>query len=315
MKNLLDIQKEIRRLENSVQDITDQIKTIDSAIEDLRDSGKNPEIDYEQIERLAGKVLFTSHPLSGLIDEKACQLYLEILLNIVRLDPDMEAIINRLIFVQWIQKQAQIEWSLEELFTDCMKMEKEAYYELLELLPKQYTEYLIVDALIVAYISGSVNSEILEYLGNLSEAFGIKKERLRILSLLSRAILCQNMNNMKDIDKVLQYAEEYGYYLNSEMVQFSIKSLRTIVVELPENEISHIIWNVKKMQMVEKGEVIATYKPYRRDMAFRMLPTAQEIIAPFSGIIYQFKYKHTYYGVIGHEKDDMDSIKEWIKTR
>ena len=88
MKNLLDIQKDVRILEKSIQDIKKSVETINSDIEALRNSTGSVSIDFAMIEALAKQIRFKEHPLEDLEDGRACQVYLEMLLNIIRLDPD-----------------------------------------------------------------------------------------------------------------------------------------------------------------------------------------------------------------------------------
>lgn len=42
---------------------------------------------------------FDKHPIQKLEDGKACQIYIEMLLNIVRLDKNEEITLNRLVFI------------------------------------------------------------------------------------------------------------------------------------------------------------------------------------------------------------------------
>lgn len=41
---------------------------------------------------------------------------------------------------------------------------------------------------------------------------------------------------------------------------------------------------------------------------------SEEIKAPASGVIYQFRDNNTNYGVIAHELDNKDAIKFWVKA-
>jgi len=138
LKSLLNIQEDIRKLENNVLDITESIKSINSDIESLRNSSNGAAIDFSKIENLARQFLFEEHPLSRLNEGRHCQIYLELLLNIVRLDPDPEMMVNRMVFVQWLQMQSKIDWPLEDLYMDCFKMDKQPYCELVDEIPLEY---------------------------------------------------------------------------------------------------------------------------------------------------------------------------------
>ena len=112
MKSLLDIQQDIRVLEKNIQEINKCVKTINTDIETIRNSSEGVALDYSKIELLAKQIDFGKHPLDKLKDGRACQIYLEMLLNIVRLDQDEESVVNRMVFVQWLQIQSKIDWSL-----------------------------------------------------------------------------------------------------------------------------------------------------------------------------------------------------------
>ena len=55
LKSLLDIQQDVRRLENSVRDIGESIKNIYSDIDELRNADNSTDIDFSKIEVLAGR--------------------------------------------------------------------------------------------------------------------------------------------------------------------------------------------------------------------------------------------------------------------
>lgn len=319
MKSLLEVQQDVRSLEHSINDITDMIKTISSDIEDLRTANQNTAIDYSKIELLSKQITFGKHPIDKLDDKRACQVYLEILLNIVRMDPDEELFLNRLVFIQWIQKESRIDWSLEDLFKDSYKTSINTYHELMEAIPTKYKEFFVVDALIVANIGGTANLEINEYIVGLVSVFGITKERLRILCFIARAVLCQNVERMKkaEMDEFQKCAKAYKYYLKEDILENGILSLRQVVVEMPDDSCKNFKWKVKQGQAVKKDDVIATYSKATKNGGFSYFANykTEEINAPSTGTIFQFRHNCINYGVIAHETDNKDSIKAWVKAR
>jgi hypothetical protein len=337
VKSLLDLQQELRTLEKDVTDVMKSVQSINHDIEQMRNtSSSDIKVDYKKIELLAENISFEDHPLSEVNDEKVCKIYLEMLLNITRLDLDEKNLIERLVFIQWLQKESKIDWILEELFQDCLKTKEEFVYEFVELLPIEYVENFIVDALIVAGLCGGANAEIYEYIANLVAILGIKKEKLVELSIVVRVVLCQDTNWMsKEEEKIfLKYIAFFEYYTESENIIMSkniIKGMRQIVVKMEgsenerdtmamyrqmfgsENKIIH--WEVENGQKVNKGDVIATYRNYS-DLKI------ESIKAPLSGTLYQFKFNasqvsrgHRYYGVISHKKDNPKSIETWLKEK
>lgn len=319
MKSLLDIQQEIRTLENSVQQIMGSIKNINADIDNIRNSSEVGVLDFCRIEILAKQFTFSKHPLDKLEDGRACQVYLEMLLNIVRLDSDGEVTVNRMVFIKWLQLQSRIDWSLEDLYKDSFKIEKQSYYELVESIPKKYREYFIVDALIVANIAGSANEEIYEYISDMIAILGMSSEDIKKLALISRLALSQNVEGIsrEQLKIVQDKIKGYGHYIKSNIVEDGIKALRVIAVELHDSDARDFKWKVKQHQKVRSGDVIAAYKKEKRSRGFTYSKEykVEEIKATVSGTIFQFRDNNTNYGVIAHEQDDKDSIKAWVKAR
>lgn len=319
MKSLLDIQQDIRLLENNIQEITDDIRNISSDIEAIRNSSEGAVIDYSKIELLARQVDFGKHPLDKLKDGRTCQIYLEMLLNIVRLDPDEETVVNRMVFIQWLQMQSRIDWSLEDLYVDCFKTDKQSYYEMVDLMPRRYKEYFLVDSLIVANISGNPNEEIYEYIADIVAILGLSTGEVKDLALISRLALSQSVLGVsrEHLMILMDKANAYSHYIKSKFVGEVIQSLRVIAIEIPDGEVRDFKWKVKQQQKVECGDLIATYQKGNRGSAFFYMGDykLEEIKASVSGVIFQFRDNNTNYGVISHEKDNKDSIKAWLKAR
>lgn len=319
MKSLLDIQQDIRVLEKNIQEINECVKNINTDIETIRNSSEGVALDYSKIELLAKQIDFGKHPLGKLKDGHACQIYLEMLLNIVRLDQDEESVVNRMVFVQWLQIQSKIDWSLEDLYLDCFKTDKQLIYEMVEMIPKKYKEFFLVDALIVANIAGIANEEIYQYIADIIAVLGLSTKEVKDLAFISRVSLSKNLSSASRDDlKVLQdKAKSFGHYIRNEFAEEGIKALRMVVVELPDNEAKNFKWKVRQQQAVVSGDVIATYQKEKKSRGISYMKDykSEEIKAPVSGVIFQFRNNNTNYGVIAHEQDNKDSIKSWVKAR
>ena len=162
-------------------------------------------------------------------------MYIEMLLSIVRLDQDSRATVNRLIFIQWLQIQSRIDWTLEDLFVDACKIQLDSYTEFIETIPRQYAESFMLDAFIVANMGGIPNREILEYLAEMSAILGIEIERVQILSSVAYAVLCRKFRRMKreEAEKILDCAQKYKYYI-SDVFKNAMRMQRKIVVQFPD---------------------------------------------------------------------------------
>lgn len=311
-KSLLDIQQEIRELDGKVKDISFAIAEIYDEIDELRND-ETDSIDYETIRLMSRYLSFGKHPLCRLEDNYACQIYLETLLSLVQADRGSGDTVNRLIFVQWLLSQTKLELSLEELFKDSLKINTGTFAEVIELVPKTFKSHLIMDALLTANICGQANNDVLIYVVNLCSILGVDKEQLRVLSIMAKGVLKQDLGKMKkaDLQQVLAQAKSFKHYLNSDLLNAGLRSQRTIAVEAPDKTHSNFKWKVKQQGQVEKGDVIATYGYGNRWSGSSLT----EIKAPCAGTLFQFRNNCTNYGVIAHESDSKDSIKAWAIQR
>lgn len=325
LKSLLDIQQDIHILEKNIQEINECVKSISTDIETIRNSSEDITLDYSKIEVLAKQIDLGEHPLSKLKDRHSCQIYLEMLLNIVRLDPDDEAAANRMVFIQWLQMQSHIDLSLEDLYLDCLKTDEQLFYEMSEIISKEYKEYFFVDALIVANITGMANKEIYKYIADTITVLGLSGKDVKGLALVSKVSLSQNLSGVSDNElKVLgDKVKEYGHYIRSDLVEKVFAKLRVVAVEVPDDEAEDFAWKAGQQQAVKSGDTIAAYKKIVIEYiplifsgtsipSQKLEPT--EVKSPVSGTIFQFRDNNTNYGVIAQEQDNEESIKAWIKA-
>lgn len=320
MKSLLDIQKNIRELENNVKEITESIRSISSDIEGLRNQTHDLDIDYTRVKLLAKQIPFGEHPLNRLNDERACRTYIEMLLNIVRLDNDEKTSLDRLVLIQWFLMKSNIEWSLEDLVKECYKIKADSFYELADFIPEQYRECFTVDALIIANLGGGNNREVYEYVADLIAILGVDKKKLKILSMVARATLCQSLGDMKllnamninEKEEFLKYARIFNYYINNKVKVSIIESCRRIVVDLSESEtVSNVWWLVKTGQKINVNDIIASYMKERREGTLYTYDNVK-IKSPSSGTVFTFDYNGTYYAVLSDQEDDKDAIRTWL---
>lgn len=321
-KSLLEIQKSVRELENKIGDISKEIQQLYVDIEGMRSDKHNTDtdIDYAQIEALSKYVPFSRHPIRKLNDEKICRIYLEMLLNIVRMDQEEEITVNRLIFLQWLQSEAKIDWSLAELYKECFAMKASDYHEMMELLPVEYFEFFVVDALMVANIGGTAKLEIYEYIVDLVSVLNIDKVRFEVLAIISKTALCKKLEKVKkkkmsaflDVMAFSDMITKYEHYIDEDIIERELERFRKIVAE---KKVDRLSWKVQTGQNVKKNQLIATYyddsswyKPFG-------LEIEQEIFAPFSGTIFIVTCKGIEYGVISHPNDNKASVKAWIRGK
>jgi hypothetical protein len=299
--------------------MSQDVKSINADIDDLRNSSEIDSLDFNTIEILSKHIGFDTHPLYRLKEGRQCQMYLEMLLNIVRMDRNSESTINRMVFMQWLQQQSLIDWSLEELYKDTFKNGKESYYDIVNEIPEKYRDFFVLDTLVVGNISRSENREIQEYIVDLATILGIDNEKLGLLAIVAKAVLCQDLAGFtrSQIEMILDNSKQFKYYLPSYLTDQAIIDLRVIDVELSDEDSHGFKWTVKNLENVFAGEVIATYKREKknRGYSYRKDYVTDEIVASESGTLYQFRHNKINYGIISHATDGKNSIKAWVKER
>ena len=98
------------------------------------------------------------------------------------------------------------------------------------------------------------------------------------------------------------------------MKQELLESLRNIVVQLADSEVSNFSWKAKQRSDVTAGDIIATYNKEIKVLN-RTQYKNKKVVAPIDGVIFIFRDKNVNYGVISNKIDSKDSIKEWIKSK
>ena len=102
MDSLLDIQKKIKDLERTVRSTAVALDEISHEIQNIRNTEDDMDIDHDMIRAFASNIPFRKHPISFLEDPNACEIYIEILLCIMRLDT--KGTFEKMVFIQWILK-------------------------------------------------------------------------------------------------------------------------------------------------------------------------------------------------------------------
>ena len=322
-KSLLDIQQEIRDLDNKIKSISYQISSIYDEIDEFRNKDAiKGNLDYEMIRRMSTLFTFDKHPLNKLENIYSCQIYIEILLSLVQLDKEHQTTVNRLIFIQWVINESRLNIKLEDLFKETLNISFNTFNKLINILPKEYIEYLIVDALIVANICGQANKDILSYVVNLCIILGINRERIQNLSIVAKSILKQNADAEENLSVILSYSEKFKHYMkdiknnkNSFLPEINTnKTLNIDTFKFIQRTIAfgisnfiNFTWMVNQRSDVKKGDLLVTYT---REHSFDEISI--NVIAPCSGTIFLFKENGTNYGVISSDMDNIDSVKAWV---
>lgn len=98
---------------------------------------------------------------------------------------------------------------------------------MVEMIPKKYKEFFLVDALIVANIAGIANEEIYQYIADIIAVLGLSTKEVKDLAFISRVSLSKNLSGAsRDELKVLKdKAKSFGHYIRNEFAEEGIKAL------------------------------------------------------------------------------------------
>ena len=212
---LFELQQDLDDIELRLKKITDDLDELKTKFSQLNKGNQCEIFDFDKIEYLSKKYSFGKHPLGKLQDGYACQLYLEMILHLMSYELDPDSLAEKMVFIQWLQIQACIDWSLKELYLESTNITKENYYELVDLLTPKYRESLIVDLLIVANMNGKANQEALIYICNLASIMCISKARVEKLAVVASFVLCQRISVFTRKEKIilLDMKSQFEHYL------------------------------------------------------------------------------------------------------
>ena len=311
-KSLLDIQQEIRDVEQQVNALSNSIAEIYKDIDNLRND-EIALIDYQKIQLLSTLIMFEKHPLGNLDNKKLCQAYVELLLRLVHLDKSVESTINRLVFVQWLVKQAELDLSLEELFVGALKRDTDNLTLVIESMTSTYYDQLLMDALLVANISGKANEEILIFIVDLCRFFNVNKDKLKAFSIISKSILQKDSTiiNQSGCKDTYLYVKQFEHYLEHNVLSRAMSEQRVLVAKIYENASYDLIWIKDSGYYLDTGDVICTYRDFRKSNSTNKCV----IEAPCEGRLYRFKEGNVNYVVIHPDKDNLLDVRSWALTR
>ena len=325
MKSLLDIQKEVKELEATIQGAVNSLDCISREIQEIRTSNDNMEMDYDMIRMLAKNVPFANHPLVKLEDGYACKIYIELLFSVMHMD--INGITEKMVFIQWILEESCLDMELEDVHAESLELEKDVYFEIGELLNTEYRMFFIVDALIVANFVGKANEETTEYIGKLCALMRTNASYIENCIVLAKIALEQSVDNIEsaDMERVMPFIHKYEYCIAKDIMEKVGLKCRVVCVDINDNDLradSSFTWLVKQRSMVNKGDGIAKYR--------RKQGPTQTAYASKNGKLFRFRLhkkkdsstfsfweieSYTRIGVISHPSDTEKEIKQWLKEK
>lgn len=324
MKTLLEIQQDVRNLENSVTELSKNISEIYQSIDAVRAGEAKFVVDYKKIEKLSEKIPFSKHPLAlRKIDSNVFVSYIKLLLNIMRMSYDLTATIKRLVLVQWLKKEFSLDKSLEDLLYLSYSETEETFEEDIQRIGEEIRMHFAVDLLMVANCTGEAEKPVYDYIAKLFTILNLSQQEVRIASLIAGTALMQSADglNREEVLLLLDEAPAYSHYLNQKFIHTLIRSLRVVVLKVPKKEVRSFKWNGQKfprMGYYKKMKLIATFERERKNPK---KPNSyskyigESVSNEYPGFLFVYDDNGFYCAVSSHKSDKSRNIKEWLKSR
>ncbi|MCD7855007.1 MAG: hypothetical protein LUG66_05265 [Clostridiales bacterium] len=305
MKNLSEIQLEIRELEKQASDILNRLSALERDIGEIREAktGKSniSKENYSRLEELAESFKFGTHPINTYNRETAA-VYIKALMLFIISGKGFNS--DGAVFIQWIIKQSVLsERSFESFMKDCCEAESYIYDEIKECISsKPLKQYLAVDIFMLIGLTGDGREELYEIAGAICGIMEISKNNIFDCIKLSKSVLCQSVMRLpKRIMKLL--LRDFSFYITDDNYEAKLlNKTRSLVLKWDKTEISYY---VKSGTYVKQGQMIA-HKKDRFDKKF--------FCAGEDGCLYHFNAGDLRYFIISPKpEENKESLIKWLK--
>lgn len=290
MKNLSEIQLELRNMVN-------QIEALSSEIENLKPKDADEvEIELIKIEKFAEKQPIKNSQLRRQPD-LVKKLYFQFLALVA--DKENLNFKEQLLFIKRIAVGVSYNKDIMGIIKDGMDMDESFFDDIAENL-SHIKESLLLDALIAANITGTAAEEKLEIIAAAAEILGSSKEDLTVLSKLASSIIQHNVyifssitctSNHKWYGKFTHYIPkdwlvfnrvscgEYSKPLSNSDPSFLGSALfgSTPIERIMKRSRIEVKKRVDAGTLVKKGETIVEYE---------QMNTLKTISAPKDGMVF-----------------------------
>lgn len=319
MKDLLEIQDELRRVTNLSRELSNAIQMISKDIEALQEvKTEDDNYDYDDIRRMSEQISFKNHPIEQLQDNYICRLYIKMLVIIARLSENTDLL--QMAFIQWIINKSDFEYSLEEIVCSCHEFNKEELNNVQECISEVYKQYMIIDAFMIVSINGGNNGKSLEFISSLCGLFGFNKKDIEVYVMISKIALSHSTQDLEmvQLEKILPYLDKVKHYIDNDLNEIILSKQREIVMKLADSEIAPksnggkevwfewIDWTMQG-RYVKEGKVIARYKDRNYPKKWITIKVKR------NGYLFIINDSGVHYAVISHKDDIAMRIRKWIR--
>lgn len=332
--NLTDLQQELRSIESRIEMLHNEIEQMKPKTEDEKRN------NFEKITKLAGKapIVRTSISEESADVKKTIFSSLSYLLLLDETD-----ISDRLLYLCRLAKGCGYDASAEELYKNGLEFE-EADLARMETELAEYKFTYLVEAFLIANISGEASKELLSVIADLANVFGIEKEEIQVIGLAAKSVLTNHFDFMFELpvpDKN-RWSGKFRDYIPEEWIIGQRKLCGTVCVKKysevqkkrdahttmikapqkisePEVKPCKIKTQLPDGVVVRKGDVLCTYTHtkkvnldkiaeapayWTKHFSNQNYTSVERIASPCNGIVHFIKYEK--------KDEDKKEVEEYI---
>lgn len=312
--NLTDLQMELRSIEEHISQLHNEIEKMKPQAQE----GKKK--DYESIDRLAKKHA-VEHTRLNRAEEYVKKTFIRGLAYL--LAAEKTEVHDRLLYLTRLSVGCGLDMTSEEIYKSGIEFEAAD----IEGLCTNLTEYkytYIVEALIIANLSGEPPVHMLSVIADIAQTMGLDKEEIQVTAQVAKAKLTDNMDILKGLPVLSEnrWSNQFADYIPQEwLIKQRIKCGRLldklsyelgipyerIKSSFGEEECSGKITTcLKDGSIVKKGDILCSYREKSRGIVtmFQVMPLFLEgkddflfekeeknLTAPCGGVVYSIEEK------------------------
>lgn len=302
--NLTDLQEKLRTIE-------EQIAALYGEIENMKPQKEEKGFDYDRITRLAEKYPIKNECISATPMSTKKLIFSSMAYILLTEDQNFY---DRILYLCRLSAGCGFTGSAEELYELGLAFEDGDLKNLCMDISDEYKYTYFVELFVMANISKGASVNILSIIADLASCFGISKEEIRVLAMMAKSILIEDIDYMDNmpVPKKNIWSGKLREYISEEWVAKRRICCDTLCVKERTREMSGDTNDedgscvVKKFyhngDVVRKGDVICSClfkkKCTSSSFSFSMLPESQEsniveqkVKASSDGVVYFITYK------------------------
>lgn len=221
--NLTDLQQELRSIESRIEMLHNEIEQMKPKPEDEKRN------NFEKITKLAGKAPIVRTSISEAPADAKKTIFSSLSYLLLLEETDIS---DRLLYLCRLAKGCGYDASAEELYKNGLEFEEADLTRMKTELAEYQFPYLM-EAFLIANISGEASKKLLSVIADLANVFGIEKEEIQAIGLVAKSVLTNHFDFMLELpvpDKN-GWSGKFKDYIPEEWIIGQRKLCRTVCVK------------------------------------------------------------------------------------